>query len=308
MALLAEIQAALLESDAPLSAILLKLRFLASRLGSEPLEEWIRHEMEGYPADQAVPDYRHVGPSYTATFSGPFGSGIKNAPIPAHLVDQFGGEGWTRVPCRQSMAELDDLIASATGGEGRLALDSSNLILLLQGNIYPDFTCVDVQGRVSKSALIAIQGAVRSKVLEFTIELERRIPAAALIALGPAPNPPATFAEDTTSITQTIFYGDVTNITNSGAGAQIAVHVQKNDAESFVKSLTAAGIAEEDAKELIEIVKSEDGGTKDEPFGKKAKGWFVDNIKKAANGTWTAGVGVASEVIKQALLKYYGIT
>lgn len=41
-------------------------------------------------------------------------------------------------------------------------------------------------------------------------------------------------------------------------------------------------------------------------MGTKARGWLVDNLKKAADGTWKMGVTVATEVIKEALLKYYG--
>jgi hypothetical protein len=33
----------------------------------------------------------------------------------------------------------------------------------------------------------------------------------------------------------------------------------------------------------------------------------VDNLKKAADGTWKIGVSVATDVIKEAVLKYYGL-
>ncbi|WP_428542906.1 hypothetical protein [Profundibacter sp.] len=43
---------------------MLKLRFLASRLGSDPLAEWVRFESEGYPNDAELPDYRILGVTY----------------------------------------------------------------------------------------------------------------------------------------------------------------------------------------------------------------------------------------------------
>lgn len=92
MSLLREIQADLLDPNRDIGPILLKLRFLASRLGSDMLEEWVKHESEGYPTDVPVPDYRKIGVSYRATFSGPFGSGIKNAPLPSYQVKKFAGE------------------------------------------------------------------------------------------------------------------------------------------------------------------------------------------------------------------------
>lgn len=112
MSLLREIQASLMQQDQSLGPILLKLRFLASRLGSGPLEEWVKHESEGYPKDVEVPDYRKLGVSYTATFSGPLGSGIRNAPIPSYLIEKRAGANWTHFEMRQSVAAVDDLMAA----------------------------------------------------------------------------------------------------------------------------------------------------------------------------------------------------
>lgn len=85
MSLLHEIQTSVVQEGANLGSVLLKLRLLAARLGSEPLGEWIKHESEGYPRDAEIPSYRVIGISYRGTFSGPFGSGIRNAQIPGYL-------------------------------------------------------------------------------------------------------------------------------------------------------------------------------------------------------------------------------
>ena len=86
MSLLHQIQESIVQEGSDLGSILLKLRLLASRLGSNLLEEWVKRESEGYPKEIEVPPYRIVPASYRGTFSGPFGSGINNAPIPTYLV------------------------------------------------------------------------------------------------------------------------------------------------------------------------------------------------------------------------------
>lgn len=96
MSILYDIQSAVLQDDADLGPILLKLRLLAAHLGSRPLAEWVKHESEGYPADAELPDYRIIPVSYTASFSGPFGSGIKNAPISPYLIEKFAGKSWVQ--------------------------------------------------------------------------------------------------------------------------------------------------------------------------------------------------------------------
>ena len=45
MSLLREIQTSLMQENSDIGPILLKLRFLASRLGSNKLEEWVHYEM-----------------------------------------------------------------------------------------------------------------------------------------------------------------------------------------------------------------------------------------------------------------------
>lgn len=134
MGLLKEIQKSIVAGD-DLAPILLKLRFLAAKLGSDPLEEWVKHESEGYPNDGELPDYRKLGVSYIADFSGPFGSGIKNAPIPSYLISKFAGDHWNVFEVRQSISGIEQLEQS-NKKQSTLQIDASNLIMLLQGNVY----------------------------------------------------------------------------------------------------------------------------------------------------------------------------
>lgn len=54
MSLLQQIQESVVEEGADLGSILLKLRLLAARLGSDLLEEWVKYESEGYPSDAEI--------------------------------------------------------------------------------------------------------------------------------------------------------------------------------------------------------------------------------------------------------------
>ncbi len=74
----------------------------------------------------------------------------------------------------------------------------------------------------------------------------------------------------------------------------------------LVENLVATGIPEGDASELAEIMKTEEPTSSEEPFGDKAKNWIANNLKKAAEGTWNVGISVATKVLTEAALKYYG--
>ena len=306
MSLLREIQSALLDGR-PIGPILLKLRLLASRLGSDVLEEWVKHESEGYPSGVLLPDYRKIGVSYVGTFSGPFGSGIKNAPIPPYFIEKFAGKGWTRYEIRQGVSAIDELVGSEKKS-GTLHIDAANLILLLQGNVYEDYACNSITGQLSRASLVEIQNAVRARVLELTIQIEKTIPSASEIALGPIKAMPGQKdMEVVTQITNQVIHGNYTSISNSGQGALFNLNISSNDAGSVAQALEDSGIAGDDAKAIAHIFASEMPESNEEPFGKKAKAWVAKNIAKAVDGTWKVGVSVATQVLTEAALKYYGL-
>jgi hypothetical protein len=270
------------------------------------LAEWVKHESEGYPSDADLPDYRIISVSYTASFSGPLGSGIRNAPISPYLIEKFAGKSWVRYEMRQSIAAVDDLLGSSTKG-GSLGINAANLILLLQGKVYPDYACNEVTGTISRASLAEIRHSVRSRVLELTIELEKSIPEASAVELGKADPSSNKNSAVATQIAQQIIYGNVTSISATGDGARINVAVGERDVDGLVQFLVQSGLPETDARQLGQIAASEEPESKSEPLGAKARKWLVDNLKKAADGTWKIGVSVATDVIKEALLKYYGL-
>lgn len=305
MGLLLEIQTVVLQGSADIAPVLLKLRMLAARLGSQPLADWVKYESEGYPNEVEVPDYRVLGVSYTATFSGPFGSGIKNAPISPYLVEKYAGKSWIRFEMRQSVAAIDELLGSSEKG-GSLHIEASNLILLLQGKVYPDYACNAVSGTISRASLAAIRHAVLSRVLELTIEIEKAVPEASNVSLGDSGQLSSGAAGKTTQITHQIIYGNYTAVSAS-EGSSVTIHIGERDTNALAAYLESVGISQQDAKELADLAATEEPESRAEPMGPKVKGWLVENLKKAATGTWKVGVAVATDVIKEALLKYYGL-
>lgn len=305
MSLLQQIQESVVNENTDLGSILLKLRLLASRLGSDLLEEWVKHEAEGYPKDIDVPSYRIVGVSYRGYFSGSFGAAINNAQIPPYLIEKYAGDSWTKYEVRESIAAVEEMVKKSGDG-GSFGIDASNLILALQGKVYEGYACNDVTGSISPTGFYEIQQTVRSRILELTIELEKSVPGAMHVAFGSSA-PDKTQTEQVQQISQQIIYGNVSTAVAGGAGSSISVSITERDNESLVKYLTDSGISESDASELATIMETEEPESVDEPFGEKTKGWVADNIKKATAGTWKIGMSVATKVLTEAALKYYGL-
>ena len=305
MALLLEIQSAVLQAQSDIGPILLKLRVLAARLGSQPLADWVKHESEGYPVGVDVPDYRILGVSYKGAFSGPFGSGINNAQISPYLIEKFAGKQWIHYEMRESIAAVDDLLSNSQES-GALTIEAANLILLLQGKVYPGYACNDVTGTISRASLASIRHAVLNRILELTLEIEKSVPEAVEVSLGGVAEISGSAAGVTTQIAQQIIYGNYTAV-SAHSGATVSISIDAGNKESLSQYLAHAGIPADDARELAELASTEEPQSAAEPMGPKVKEWLVKNLKKAGSGTWKVGLAVATDLIKEALLKYYGL-
>ena len=310
MSLLHEIQKSLMQEEAiNIGSVLLKLRFLASSLGSDLLEEWVMYEIDGYPEDVPVPSYRKVDVSYTGTFIDAVRA-LNKVPIPPHLIQKYADERWIKYEMRQGIAEVDDLVRSSRRMENaELQIDAANLILILQGKIYKGMACSSVTGVISISAVAALQFAVRKRVLEFTIKLEKEIPATGEIAIG---KPFIELSAETTAATthiahQTIYTDNYTVMSNSGAGTQsVSVsNIRQGDVAAFEKALIEGGITKADASELANIVSEEEPQSKEEPFGARAKAWLAENLDKATEGAWKISKQVAMKLLTEATIQYY---
>lgn len=305
MALLHDIQAALLDDTIGVGSALLKLRFLAARLDADILEEWVQHEIEGYPDDAPIPDYRIAQVTYKGTFAD-MAWQLNDVSIPGHLIAKFAGEQWVKYAIREGLPVIDSRLKDASDG-GHFAVDSSNLKLILQGKIYEGMAIIDISNRIDTGAFTHIQQAVRAKALDFALKLEKQVPAAADISveqMSSAITP--TEQEDIKHLTQQTFYGDVTNI-HADAGTTVTLNVIKGDASSLVKALEAAGIPSGEAKELVEIAGREAPQNDKEPLGANAQQWLTDKLKGGAVEAWGIGKSVAREVIIQAVKQYYGL-
>jgi hypothetical protein len=85
------------------------------------------------------------------------------------------------------------------------------------------------------------------------------------------------------------------------------VTVNERDNQSFINALVESGIPKGDAAELVQIMAEEEPSSQEEPFGQKAKGWIATNLKKAAEGTWNVGLSVATKILTEAAMRYYGL-
>jgi hypothetical protein len=184
MSLLREIQEATTNPDFKISDILRKCKILAARLDHKAFKDWVDQELKGYQSIDNCPEYRVFrNVESVGDFIGLFGSRIKNGPIPSLCLPEDFRENLTTLCFLQSISNIESLIDNASSTILRLPW-SANLIMLIQPEVYENMVCVTAWRMVGVNAVVGIIDTIKTRILEFVLEIERIAPNAGEVKLG----------------------------------------------------------------------------------------------------------------------------
>jgi hypothetical protein len=294
VSLLTEIQAAATDPAVSLSDLLRKCQILAFRLRHEPFKQWVSHELNGYPDDAVLPTYR--GPFHSdirADTAGPYGSGVRNVGVPDWSIPAEVREEAHEMAFSQGVGTLESIIADAKRiGETRVASQFSVDLAVLTSVVVNQQT-VRMWKEVPVAVVAGILAAVRSKALEFTLEIEAENPEAGTTTTTEPPVPLAR----ADVIFNTVVLGGQNAI---GPGA--TVKVTPGDLGSLMAYLEAQGVEQADRKAL-EAALEADHGT----LGERVKGWLGEMAAKTVSFGGAVAEKAAIGVITAAVLRYMGI-
>lgn len=302
MTLLEDIQNSAVDAKSDLGTLLRKCKFLAARLGSQPLEDWLIWESNGYPEDVDVPEYRVWSLQVVGHFSGPFGSGLRNAPIPLACIPEKVRKSYDRYECRQSIASIEDILAKTKGG--MVQVSTGDLALVLGTKVYQHQNCLQAWAEFSTANLVELLNTVRNRILDFALAIWKEAPLAGESGSN-APQPLG--AAKVTQIFNTTVYGGSANLVGSAQGSTVSFRILTNDFASLERVLRENGVGNEDIAELRTAVGSDERPASPQSFGPRVSSWIAGMMKKAANGTWELGVGAAGNLLAQAIAKFYGL-
>ncbi len=194
MSLLQEIQAATSDPHFRLTDVLRKAKILAARLGHQAFKNWTDKELNGYKASDDLPSYRtlaHI--SSRGDFVGPFGSGMRNAPIPLLSLPQELAESLSKANIFQSVSALENIVTQANQSNQSVLkfFWSADCVVLLSCEIYEHMSCGQAWRDIPTSSLVAILDTVRNRLLDFVLEIEAEAPEAGEAEIGIQPVPDA---------------------------------------------------------------------------------------------------------------------
>lgn len=302
MKLLQEIQKEAVDGKADLATLLRKCRVLAARLKNDEFKNWVQYELDGYPSEAELPEYRRMRAQSYGHFSGAFGSGLRNAPIPIMCIPEEFRKFVTDVEFRSGIGSLQDLISRSKGGTLQEQWPA-DLVAFVASRIYERMNLGQAWKAIPSSAIVGILDTVRNRILNFVLEIESAAPDAGEIASSPALTP-----EQVGNVFNTYIMGNVGNVASGSSNVEqhATVTINQGDFESLSKFLKSLGVDESDIAELRDAVEAEPTTTK-AGFGRRVAGWIGKMVTKSAQGLWRVATTTASAVLTKAIAQYYGL-
>lgn len=215
MSLLREIQSSAIDSTVPLATLLRKCKVLAARLGNNEFKSWVDRELNGYQSKDDLPEYRVISVNSKGHFSGPFQSGLRNADIPMTCLPERYRESLAHSYLMQPVAALEDLVTRSDSGMLSEAWNP-DIVALFGRGIYQNMNCMAAWKVISTASVVAAIDTIRTRVLNFVLDIETEAPEAGEAPLNSNPLP----QDRVEHIFNTNIYGDVQNFANSSPGAQ----------------------------------------------------------------------------------------
>lgn len=176
MNLIQEIQNDILNPETQLAVILRKAKVLAYRLKNIEFKEWVNHELDGYDEKdfEKIPDYRKGSTHSLGNFAGPFGSSMRNMPIPTFNLPKGYQSLAQNFVLFQGTRVLESLLESK---EPTFRINWPPDAAAVIGNeIYDGWFCVSAWKVIPRGIIEQVLDTVRNRLLSFILELEELTP------------------------------------------------------------------------------------------------------------------------------------
>lgn len=224
MSLLAEIQHECTSKDGEVSRLLRLCLQLGARLQHEPLKEWVLHELNGYPDEGNLPDYRVYKTRSRGFFADRFTRQF-TLDIPMRGLDEPLRTRFSEARLNQPIRQYEDLLSGGSGSD--LQLPWPQELALFYGPKVSKVQCLRMWQELPRAAVAGLIDTVKTRVLSMVLEIETVNPAAGEIA-GASSIPEGKVAQ---IFNTNIYGGQVGNLAagSSGVVQNVGTQVLQGD-------------------------------------------------------------------------------
>ena len=233
------------------------------------------------------------------TFGGPFGSGMHNAPIPSiGFPADYRSGNLFNILFSQPIAEIEEVCGTSDPLRSPWAANTiavaNSMIKAGEVALYGGLGLQQAWRVITRAQLISIVDAVRTRVLDLALEIERADPSAGQAGAPPLP------AEAQQTIVTNIFGGSPNVAVASSDFAQSS-QVAVGDQEALRAQLASLGVPMGDIDELLAAIDT-DGSVEDE-LGTATSGWLGRLMMRGRE----LGIEASGSLIATAIAQFLGI-
>jgi hypothetical protein len=299
--LLDEIITMLGSTESKLTDALIKTKILLHQIGKKELAEWVNYELNGYPKDVEMPEYR-ILPSNVKVNVANAAWMFNDQSIPTSHMDDVFKEHFLQCKIRESLAICEDWNAKSGNGLRRAVPMEYNHKLsepLTEGTSVINAWCMtpihNVKGIITQ---------VRSRLLDFLLELRSSM---GDVITDDDVKKEAAKVDASNLFNNAVFGHNTTIMVGSHNTQNVKNKVEAGDLAALVKVLTDAGVPAEDIEELKTAIAEDVAVDGQASFEGRTGNWLTRTLGKLAKGTIKLGTEVTAAVITAAILGYVGL-
>lgn len=260
MSLLREIQQAATDPSFDLPSLLRKCKILANRLGSPEFKQWVNFELNGYPDLGNLPDYRVFDVEVRGYFTGSFHRVLNNANVPPSCIPKELREVLFTCRMNTPVAALVSLTENSDGTAQEPW--NADITAYVGRQIIQDMNCLQAWKVIPVNLLASILDVIRTKILDFALEIEAENPEAGEAQPNTQPIP----QEKIQQVFNTYITGNGNNIATASHHVSQESNNTDTHAEVFSQLLDALrSIGDESVTETITATVEEMRAAKDKP-------------------------------------------
>jgi hypothetical protein len=275
---------------------------LLHKIGHKELVEWVNHELNGYPHDGDLPEYRILPAQVLANMAN-VRYQVNSHPIPLGHLEREQRESLETAKMFQSLAVLEKLVEKE-GGFLQAPIPMEFNGILGQG-LANGLMIQRVWSSIGQADVAQIFVQVRSRLLDFVLGLKDQLGD----EISDQEIKQKTDAIDASSLFNNAIFGNNATIVvgshNSQEVKNLSLH---GDFNALSEHLRQHGVDEPNIADLETAIKQDSAAPEIEQkkFGPSVRAWLQSMLSKAVDSSWNIELGVASSLLATALQKYYG--
>jgi hypothetical protein len=302
MKLLNELVERLSGEQPSLTDALMKTKVLLHQLGQKDLVGWVNLELNGYPNDVSVPEYRVLNTHVQANVSNDAYT-YNDQQLPTlHLGEEVRLK-FERYEMRDSISVLEGLARNDTKG---LSISiAPEFYGILSKPLNSGYQVQQAWRAVGPGRLAQILTQVRSRLLDFVLELSEKVGEEMteedIKRVGRSP-------ETASMFNHAIFGDNVTILVGDHSRQTVTNRISRGDFEALKSVLQERNVGVVDLDNLRSAIEADANGedVKAKRFGPRVRGWIKTMLSKAVDTSWQVEIGIASNLLTDALKAYYG--